>query len=182
MIARMNPSYAHRMLGVQLIPDRARRCASAHHVEIALHGSGGCLFTSSSRSGWPDPLLRSRRALLRPRFRASGSLGRHPVQCRAELGQGHGRLGARRRRLVTARLTSGHAGSPAARLERSVERDSSDHARAAGHARCEGLGICIRTCSTAECETDDPVELASGRVAPAMEVRMRRMRQLRAAP
>ncbi|CAI8695275.1 Exported protein [Burkholderia sp. IT-111MI5] len=27
MIARINPSYAHRLLGVQLIPDCARRCA-----------------------------------------------------------------------------------------------------------------------------------------------------------
>lgn len=54
------------------------------------------------------------------------------------------------------------------------------------HARLDtraarGLGICIRARSTSEYETDDPVELASGRVAPAMEVRMRRKRQLRAA-
>lgn len=155
---------------------------STHRAGIALHGSGGRLFAALSRSGWLDPLLLSRRALLRARLRDSGSLGRHPVQCRAELGQGHGRLGTRRR-LVTARLTSGHAGSPAARLERSAARDSSDHAHAAGHAGCEGrLGICIRACSTIGCETGDPVEHASRRVASAMEVRMRRKRQLRAAP
>lgn len=123
--------------------------ASTHHAGITLHGSGGRFFVTLRLV---RPLLRSRRALLRGRFRDSGSLGRHPVQCRAEPGQRQRKFGTRRH-LVTASSSSGHAGSPAAPLARSGERESSDHACAAEHARCErALGICIRARSTSGCE------------------------------
>lgn len=150
------------------------RLASMRHVEITLHDSSGRCHVTQRMARF---VLRSKRALLRTRFRGSGSLGRHPVQCGAELGQRHRRLGARRH-FVTARLASGHAGSPAAPLARSGEQGSPDHARAAGYARCEGYrGICTRVCSTSGCETDHSVEHASRRAASAQEARVRRKRQ-----
>lgn len=100
--------------------------------------------------------LRRRQALLRARFRECGGFGRHPVQCGAEPGQHDGRLGARRR-LVAAGLTSGHAGSPAAPLARSDERDASN-SRAAEHAHGDARpgSACARVrrrCVTREAAT-----------------------------
>lgn len=65
-------------------------------------------------------------------------------------------------------------------------RDSVNGNRPITHARLDtraarALGIGIRARSTSGCDTDNPVELASGRVASAMEARMRRKRQRRAA-
>lgn len=96
-------------------------------------------------------LLRSRRAFLRARFRDRRRFGRHPVQCGAQLRQSDGLAGTRRR-LVAARLVSGHAGSPAAPLARFGEHDVR-RLRACGRPCGASEGRCRHTHRpTAGCE------------------------------